>query len=456
MMSRFRRFLPLSSFLLLAACGGEDEAPPDAASCEPATEHGCEAGQVCEEVEGGSPACFAPVVINGKVFDTSSDAPVEGAHVVARDANGAAVSSVAVTDANGNYSLGVPARRSSGGAVVSEDVTLRADASGYLGFPRAPRVALPIDLASASGASSLTDIGLIPLSERDGLGTISGHVGGEHPAGTLLVADSPDTLGVSGIADLNGDYTIFNVPAGSVTVNGYARGVNLESADLALEAGAHLGGVDLAVVSTQTATVGGNVQIVNAPGGSETSVILVVESTFDEALLRGDVPPGLRAGGVSGTFSIMGVPDGRYVALAAFENDGLVRDPDTSIGGTELVHVEIEDGADRTLSDGFKVTEALAVNAPGAAQPELVSQAPMLSWADDSSEDSYQLTVFDALGKIVWERADIVGPKGNQPVTVPYEGPLEQGMYYQFRAVSIKDGTPISATEDLRGVFVFE
>jgi hypothetical protein len=27
------------------------------------------------------------------------------------------------------------------------------------------------------------------------------------------------------------------------------------------------------------------------------------------------------------------------------------------------------------------------------------------------------------------------------------------GMFYQFRAVSIKDGVPISATEDLRGVF---
>jgi hypothetical protein len=39
---------------------------------------------------------------------------------------------------------------------------------------------------------------------------------------------------------------------------------------------------------------------------------------------------------------------------------------------------------------------------------------------------------------------------------VSYEGPLEPGMYYQFRTVSIKDGVPISATEDLRGVFVLE
>ncbi|HEY3497188.1 MAG TPA: hypothetical protein VGK73_20970 [Polyangiaceae bacterium] len=456
MKTSLRRCLPLSSFLWLAACGGEEEVPKDPPSCEPASEQGCEAGQVCEEVEGGAPACFAPVVVSGKVFDTSNDAAVEGAHVVARDANGSAVSTVAVTDANGSYRLSVPARRAANGSVVSQDVTLRADASGYLGFPRAPRVALPVDLADVTVSSALTEIGLIPLADSEGLGTISGRVGGEHPAGTLVVADATDALGVTGIADVNGDYTVFNVPAGSVAVNGYARGVNLDNAELTLEAGAHLTGVDLAVLSTDTATVGGNVQIVNAPGGAATSVILVVESTFDEVLLRGDVPPGLRAGDVSGTFSILGVPDGRYVALAAFENDALVRDPDTSIGGTELVHVEVTGGADRMLAEGFKVTEALEVNAPGAEEPELVSQAPELSWADDSSEDSYDLEVFDALGNVVWERSGIVGPKGSQPVVVTYEGPLERGMFYQFRAISIKDGTPISATEDLRGVFTLE
>jgi hypothetical protein len=29
-------------------------------------------------------------------------------------------------------------------------------------------------------------------------------------------------------------------------------------------------------------------------------------------------------------------------------------------------------------------------------------------------------------------------------------------MIYQFRATSIKDGVPISQTEDLRGVFLYE
>jgi hypothetical protein len=459
MMLRVRRCFGIGCLLALPACGG-DEAEKTQPACEPASEEGCQVGQVCEEVEGGEPACFAPITIAGRVFDTSDDTAVAGAHVVARDANGAALSTVAVTDANGDYALNVPARRNADGTVATDDVTLRADAMGYLGFPRAPRVALPIDLtlagASSRVESALTEIGLIPLAESAGLGSISGRVGGEHPGGTLVVADAEGRLGVTGIADVNGDYTVFNVPAGAIGVSGYARGVNLDSAEITLDSGAELSGVDLALLSTETAIVGGNVQLVNAPGGSETSVILVVESTFDEVMLRGDAPPGLRAASVTGAFSIMGVPDGRYVALAAFENDGLVRDPDTSIGGTDLVHLEVVNGADQSLSEGFKVTGALGVHAPGMEAPEIVSAAPELSWEDDSSEDTYDLMVFDALGNVAWEKAGIEGPRGGKPVVVPYEGPLERGMYYQFRAVSIKDGTPISATEDLRGVFVLQ
>lgn len=42
---------------------------------------------------------------------------------------------------------------------------------------------------------------------------------------------------------------------------------------------------------------------------------------------------------------------------------------------------------------------------------------------------------------------------GTDPV-VTYAGPaLEPGMIYQFRATSLKSGTPLSRAEDLRGMF---
>jgi hypothetical protein len=459
MRSLLMRGVMSGTVLLALGCG--DDAPPadEVEACEPATEKGCEAGLVCEEVEGQAPACFAAIKLRGRVFDTSTDAAIPDARVVARDANQAALSAVAITDANGSFELAVPAKRAAGGAVLESALTLRADAAGFLTFPYAPRSAIPIDLAEATDdaliESAATEIGLIRLPGTTDLGSISGRVLSARPGGTLVVAGGT-AGGKTGIADVDGDYTIFNVPAGTWDVRGYAPGVNLEMETVAVTARSRVADVDLAVVSEASASVSGSVQIVNAPGGSLTSVILVVEDTFDELGMRGEAPPGLRAGEVSGAWSIAAVPDGRYVALAAFENDGLVRDPDTSIGGTEIVHVTVA-GSDQTISQGFKVTGALATLAPGADGPEPVGASPRLEWEDDSSEDSYTLSVIDALGNLTWEQSDIMGPRGSAPVTLDYAGPsLQRGMYYQFRAVSIKDGVPITSTEDLKGVFVRE
>src|SRR5262245_45893937 len=60
---------------------------------------------VCESVQGGNSACFPPLFVKGKVFDYETKAPIEGARVVARDANNAAQSGVAISDVAGNYAL---------------------------------------------------------------------------------------------------------------------------------------------------------------------------------------------------------------------------------------------------------------------------------------------------------------------------------------------------------------
>jgi len=87
-----------------------------------------------------------------------------------------------------------------------------------------------------------------------------------------------------------------------------------------------------------------------------------------------------------------------------------------------------------------------------------VRRNPTFVFADDSSEDYYIVRVFDGFGAMVWENAMVPGVSGSKTVEVPYEGPpLARGGYYQFRAVSARDkggGSAISATEDLRGVFI--
>jgi hypothetical protein len=154
---------------------------------------------------------------------------------------------------------------------------------------------------------------------------------------------------------------------------------------------------------------------------------------------------------------ITDVPDGSYVVLAAFENDALVRDPDTAIGGTQIQRAMLGDGGRSvSLASGFKVTEALAVIRPGAGDvPEAVNGVPTFVWKDDSSEDRYGLEVLDSVGTVVWKNDNLPKVTGGD-VSVAYGGPpLTKGGFYQFRATSFHKGnTPISQTEDLRGVFL--
>jgi hypothetical protein len=441
--------------------------------CDPESDH-CDNALVCSELEDGKHRCFGEVVLRGEVEDAADKSPLEDARVMAVNEEGVAVTAVARTDAKGNYELPVPAVRHDDGTPVDTKYTLRAAAQDYQAFPSGARVALPIDVSTAMLAekryvveNTLTTIDLIglPAGERS---MISGSIVALDSAapgavgGVLVVAKGADAA-VSGLSDKSGDFTIFNVPAGDYELKAYGADVQIESKSVSVGS-SPLDGVELKQLDEATTTVSGSVQIVNAAGTSATSVILVVEDTFDANVARGEVPRGLRspksgAPNVTGGFMISGVPAGKYVVLAAYENDGLVRDPDTNIAGTDFVHLEVMPGqSDVTISDSFKVTAALGTVSPGAEAPEAVTGKPDLVWLDDSSEDWYDLHVFDALGNEVWKSLMLPAVKGSTNVTVKYGGPLDPGMYYQFRVSSWRQpgngsAAPIATTEDLRGVF---
>jgi hypothetical protein len=445
--------LSLAPLTMLAACGGDASS-----TCDPRTQTGCDDGLVCEDVEnGGTPACYAPVEVQGRVFDLADDSAVAGARVVLLDPNHAPLGQVAISADDGSYALRVPTTRHADGTPIAVQVTLRADAATFQSFPAGLREALPIDTAAAAPqdgrlvvASALTDVGLIALPAGAGDASIAGHVEVPADGGGVLVVAERGGHGASAIADAHGDFVLYNLAAGDYQVAAYAHGSSWAPATVTLAAASEAR-VDLALDAGTLGVVAGTVQMVDGGGAAATSVLLVVESTYDDSLGRGATPPGLRVGQVSGSYQLDGVPAGHYVVLAAFENDGLVRDPDTSIGGTATVHIEVTDGQTTTV-DGFKITGALAIVGPGADAPEAVTGAPTLRWQDDSSEDEYQVVVLDALGNTVWEQS-VAGVSGGQPELV-YAGPaLDAGMYYQFRVTSLKMGVALSRSEDLRGVF---
>lgn len=457
-------------FVCIGGCAPRTTGPRDGdGTCDPDAPE-CGDGLVCAAVVGADARCLAPVIIRGHVLALVDDGPIAGALVQAVDVNGAAVGTTAATDADGAYELTVPAVRGDEGEPLEGVYTLRVQAAGFQEFPTAIRPALPLDATTAVISededpwvieNALTTVKLIALpGDTSTLGSISGSIEAEKNAGILVVAETTDGA-LTGFSDGEGGYTIFNVAAGSYTVRGFAAGVQISATNVSLEAGEESTGIDLSESDNPLNTVSGSVQIVNAPGGSLTSVVLAVESTFVAASARGAVPPGLRVGDIAGAFTLEEVPDGRYVVLAAFENDGLVRDPDQTIGGTAIVRIELPDpdaGNVLAISEGFKVTGALATVFPGSDGPEEISTAtPLFEWEDDSSEDGYDIRVLDAFGNEVWAER-IASVSGSETVTLLYAGPpLEPGIFYQFRVTSFRDKndveTAISITEDLKGVF---
>ncbi|TNE50132.1 MAG: carboxypeptidase regulatory-like domain-containing protein [Deltaproteobacteria bacterium] len=230
---RERRFLPfLLTFLFLTffACGGQEQEP----TCVLGTAQGCEEGQVCEAVVGSKKVgCFAPIRITGRVFDLGDESLIQGATVVAIDADGAARSTVVVTDNKGNYSLPVFVPRDAEGNPQKELIRLRVDASGYQSFPTAPRVSLPIEVGTAKKfetaweiQSLAREVALLVLKESANRAVIFGNVNAssiqnEAGGGVLIVAEQNNKAISTTLRDINGNFTLFNLPKGQLALKGF-------------------------------------------------------------------------------------------------------------------------------------------------------------------------------------------------------------------------------------------
>lgn len=457
----YRCAAPLLALLFGGVMGSCGDSKKAGATCDLAAEapnSSCIETEVCEPVQGAPAKCFPPVTIEGRVFDLTTSAPIAEARVLARDALGAAASNIAVTAVDGTYSLRIPSMRNPDGSVVAMNYTLRADASGYQSFPGGVRPALPVAVMGTPTdqglviSSTLTTLGLaaLPATPR---GSIAGSISAPIRNGVLVAGG-----GATAVSDLSGNFVMFNVTPGPVTVRGYAAGLQLTPAMVTVTDGARTEGAVLSASSTPLGTVTGSIQFPDPGGCGTTSVLLVLEETFNTMLERGESPRGLRVGNVGGSYSIANVPDGSYKVLAAFENDNCVRDP-SAIGGTAIPSIAVPGtGGTRTITvTSFKVTGALAVRSPGMDQPEAITSGmPAFTWADDKSENHYELRVFDSLGKEIYSNTAVPGVSGKLDAQFTYPGTpaLVPGAYYQFRATSISTGgSALSRTEDLRGVF---
>ncbi|HQM84858.1 MAG TPA: hypothetical protein PLD55_09285 [bacterium] len=435
-------------------------------SCDPEATEPCEGEKVCEPVfEETNYGCFPRLRVSGKVFNLESEMyePVEGATVVGMFTSGISTDTI-LTDSLGNYEFFVRMLRNNMGLpVTKEALTLSVSAMGFEQVPGILRPSLPITFENVSCSDSMCNIhsgflsiGLYPLDDSVLRYKINGKIS-EKKGGVLIIAEfdfSPCPLAYT---DENGEFSIFNVPAGDYSLRAYVKDKNY-STETVTVVDKDIDGVELDLLETPLSTLSGSVNIVNAPGGSKTSIVLIPASTFIESFSKGILAPGLRAPdygiepNVSGNYTITGIPDGKYYVLAAFENDLLVRDPDPNIAGTQILKVTFPaDGPVYDISIGnFKVTEAIPIIFPGAEGPELISEPPLFQWERDASATKYIVNVYTAQGTVQWTKEV---PKTDDAVmSVQYDGPALKG-FYQWIVVSYKNTAPISMSEDLLGIF---
>ena len=83
------------------------------------------------------------------------------------------------------------------------------------------------------------------------------------------------------VADRGGAFTLFNVSAGANSVRGYRGGLQVVPQDI--DVSANVDGVILELSGDGLGSVSGSVNIVNAPGNSATSVVLIPSSLFIES-----------------------------------------------------------------------------------------------------------------------------------------------------------------------------
>ena len=447
----------------------------ESSECDPETDY-CAEGLVCAELESGDYQCHREVVVQGAVFDAESLDAIEDAHVIAFDGERRALSDIATTDSEGHYELNIPAIRDADGEPIQQFFFLRGSAQDYQTFPGGIREAQPIDASTHDDVdgrwvidTAQTDIALIELpSGEQGHPHISGVVDIEDGLGGVLVVAEPEGVdhstevaptGFSGVSGIDGSFTIFNVPPDEYVVRGYLAGYQISPEDISVD-DTDIEDLILSRSSAGIQDVSGNLQIVRTSG--ETSVLLMAASTFDEQTARGEAPAGLRApksgpGNIDGAWTIEGVPAGQYVAVAAFENDALVRSLDQGIAGTDLIYFEVpKEEGQMDVGESFKVTEALETISPGTDGPEGLTERPTLTWGRIANADWYDVVVFDSFGNIVFEEDDIEHFGGQTEYSAEYDGPFEPGMYYQFRATSHRMDSAQTSTEFLRGVFYHE
>jgi hypothetical protein len=405
--------------------------------------------------------------ITGKVTDLSSGATLSEATVILFDANANSPVNTTKTNSSGDYTFEVD-----GG-----NYFLKFYKQGYESVP--PREMEPVPFEVMIGQTTTQSVQM-SASSITNAGYITGKVsaGSSGKAGVLVIAEGANSA-YSAISDKDGNYTIFNVPAGSFEVKGLLAEYSSSVASTSVTANTATNNVNVTLTEDAAAEVSGTFKVI-----SQTT-IATPPTTMDIALvhpLTRETIPGLSQNvpySSSLSFSFSGVPDGTYIVRATFANDYIVIDPDyiTKFGDYT---VTISGGTADPGSVDIVATSAVILTSPTNAMnttvPVSATTTPTFEWSAYPSTSDYVIEVTDAsTGNVIWGgftntdgtiTKNITIPSNTTSVAFDSDGTatdaLEVGKVYRWRVYASKNNNQsgtwnlISASEDQQGLIIIE
>ena len=397
--------------------------------------------------------------VAGSVIDAETLSGVEGVDVVIFDANtNAPIGRSGITDVEGNYNI----------QLDPGSYYAKLAKQGYESFP--PRSITPIAFTINAEQTTEQHYELTPLN-GDNLGWITGMAleGENGVAGALMVAVSGAT-GYSTVSNSDGSFTIYNVPAGTMTLKAWLMGYSSEETLVTVEAGVEAT-VNVPMEGGATGVVSGQVRHLAAEN-IDVDVALIHPVTNETI-------PGLSGTTSTDNYELTGVSNGTYLARASYQNDNRVMDPDriAKFGEPEVVMTG------GTVTIDFDVTGSVTLTSPTneatTTEPLVIAEtAPMFTWAPYSSSSDYIIEVVDAAsGQVVWggfsgegdlTEKNIIIPSNTTTVEYNYDGTatiaaLESGRIYRWRIYASKNDnnsatgwTLISSSEDQMGLIMIQ
>ena len=372
-------------------------------------------------------------VLKGLVTDIATTMAIEDAKIFIYNANtNAPTGDVLTTDASGNYEI----------ELNPGDYFVRASKQGYYDAP--PSSVPGLSFTVVKGDSIVKPVEMY-ANGLTNIGWISGTVSPMSAANSsVLVVASNGTEGYSAVVDADGNYTIFNVPAGSYVVKAWGAGFSSDSTTAVAVNNVATTNVDLNLTAGSAGTVSGSI------------TFLATQNIEIDAAINGNV---------------VLVADGTYLARASFMNDEKVMDPDWIIKNGEP-YVTVSGGS---ATRDFSITGAIGLSSPTNASTttlptQISTTTPTFTWNAYSSTSDYIVEVTDANGQLIWGGfssnwtvRNLIIPSSSTSVVFNFDNNatanLVAGKIYRWRVYASKDVSGgaswelISSSEDQMGLF---